>query len=195
MTYTAHGVSLTEGQKQSLAAAVRASRGVTLRLSSSQLTGPDKLMLTSTQVAKIRRAKAASRGVDLKLSKTQLSKQGGLGPFAASMLAGVAAPMIGKLFGFGAGAGMQLPGTGRGMQLPGTRRGRGMQLPGTGRGMQLPGTRRGRGGKKKERGASVDATKALLIKPLSNFDIDSILKDVDNFRGVFSKDMLPQKNT
>ena len=39
----------------------------------------------------------------------------------------------------------------------------------------------------------MDATKALLIKPLSNFDIDSILKDVDNFRGVFSKDMLPQK--
>ena len=163
MTYTAHGVSLTEGQKQSLAAAVRASRGVTLRLSASQLMGPDKLMLTSTQVTKIRRAKAASRGVDLKLSKTQLSKQGGLGPFAASMLAGVAAPMIGKLFGFGAGAGMQLPGTGRGMQLPGTgrgmqlpgtRRGRGMQLPGTRRGrrMQLPGTRRGRGGKKKNGG-------------------------------------------
>ena len=39
----------------------------------------------------------------------------------------------------------------------------------------------------------MDAAKALLITPLSNFDIDSILKDVDNFRGVFSKDMLPQK--
>ena len=150
MTYTAHGVSLTEGQKQSLVTAVRAGRGVTLRLSTSQLTGPDKLMLTKTQINRVRNAKAAGRGANLRLSKTQLSKLGGLGPFAASMLAGVAAPMIGKLFGFGNGSGMQLPGTGRGMQLPGT--GRGMQLPGTGRGMQLPGTRRGRGCKKKNGG-------------------------------------------
>ena len=141
MTYVTHGVSLTDGQKQSLAAAVRSGRGVALRLSASQLTGPDKLKLTTTQISRIRKAKAGGRGVTLQLSKTQLSKQGGLGPFTASMLAGVAAPLVGKLFGFGAGRGMQLPGTGRGMQLPGT-----------GRGMQLPGTSRGRGGKKKNGG-------------------------------------------
>ena len=90
-------------------------------------------MLTATQINKVQKAKAARRGVDIKLSKSQLSKQGGLGPFAASMLAGIAAPMIGKMFGFG-------------------RTGKGMQLPGTGRGLQLPGTRRGRGGEKKNGG-------------------------------------------
>ena len=60
-------------------------------------------MLTATQINKIGRAKAAGRGVDLRLSKTQLSKQGGFGPFAGSMLAGIAAPMIGKMLGFGQG--------------------------------------------------------------------------------------------
>ena len=29
-------------------------------------------------------------------------------------------------------------------------------------------------------------------KPLSNFEIDDILKSISNFRGVFSKDMLPK---
>ena len=33
---------------------------------------------------------------------------------------------------------------------------------------------------------------ALVMKPLSNFDIERILKNVGNFRGVFSKDMLPE---
>ena len=152
MTYSAFGVSLTDGQKQSLTAAVRAGRAVTLRVSRPQLSGPDRLMLRVTQINKIGRVKAAGRGVDLRLSKTELSKQGGFGPFTGSMLAGIAAPMIGKMLGFGQdGRGLQLPGTsvprtGRGLQLPGT--GRGLQLPGTGRGLQLPGTRRGRGEEK-----------------------------------------------
>ena len=101
MTYSAYGVSLTDGQKQSLTAAVHAGRAVTLRVSHPQLSGPDRLMLTVTQINKIGRAKVAGRGVDLRLSKTQLSKQGGFGPFAGSMLAGIAAPMIGKMLGFG----------------------------------------------------------------------------------------------
>ena len=110
-------------------------------------------MLTVTRINKIGRAKAAGRGVDLRLSKTQLCKKGGFGPFAGSMLVSIAAPMIGKMLGFGQdGRELQLPGTSvpktdRGLQLPGT--GRGLQLPGTGRGLQLPGTRRGRGGKKR----------------------------------------------
>ena len=147
MTYSAYGVSLTDGQKQSLTAAVRAGQAVTLRLSHPQLSGPDRLMFTVTQINKIGRAKAAGRGVDLRLSKTQLSNQGGFGPFAGSMLAGIAAPMIGKMLGFGKdGRRLQLPGTGRGLQLPGTsapRTGWGLQLPGTGRGLQLPGTGHG----------------------------------------------------
>ena len=87
-----------------------------------QLSGPDQLMrLTTTQVKNIRRATVAGCGVDLSLSKTQLSKQGGLGLSDGSMLAGIAAPMIGKMIGLGQGGwGLQLPGIGRGLQLSGT---------------------------------------------------------------------------
>ena len=196
MPYAAYGVSLTDGQKQSLAAAVHAGRAVTLRVSHPQFPGPDRLMLTATQVNKIGRAKAAGRGVDLRLSKTQLCKKGGFGPFAGSMLAGIAAPIIGKMLGFGQdGRGLQLPGTGRGLQLPGTSvpiTGRGLHLPGTGRGLQLPGTRRRRG-KKKELRNSLGPSSSLEMRPLSNFDIENILKGITNFRGVHSKDMLPKR--
>ena len=126
MTYSACGVSLTDGQKQSLTAAVRAGRAVTLRVSLPQLSVPDWLMLTATRINKIGLAEDAGQGVDLRLTETQLSKQGRLGPSAGSMLAGIAAPMIGKMLGFGQdGGGLQLPGTGRGLQLHGRRRDRG----------------------------------------------------------------------
>ena len=107
------------------------------------------------------------------------------------------------MLGYGQdGRGLQLPGTsvprtGRGLQLPGT--GRGLQLPGKGRGLQLPETRRGRGGKK-ERQNSVGhsssfeiLTNSNWLKPLSNFDIEDILKGITNFRGVYSTDMLPNR--
>lgn len=125
--YSEYGVTLTESQKQSLARAVASRTGVTIRLPIGQLSGSHKLMLTKTQINKITRAKASGKGVDIKLSKTQIGKQGGFGPLAGSLLAGIAAPMIGKLFGLGQqGNGMVLPGSrGRGLQLPGTRRGLG----------------------------------------------------------------------
>ncbi len=126
-TYTAYGVSLTEGQKRNLSTAVNARRGITLRLSAGQLAGSDQLMLTKTQITRIRKAKPQGRGVDVKLSKTQMSKQGG---FLGALAAGLAAPMIGKMFGLGQGKGLQLPGTGRGLQLPGTRRGKGKKRAG-----------------------------------------------------------------
>ena len=31
------------------------------------------------------------------------------------------------------------------------------------------------------------------VRPLSNFDIENILKGITNFRGVYSKDMLPKR--
>ena len=31
------------------------------------------------------------------------------------------------------------------------------------------------------------------VRPLSNFDIEDILKGITNFRGVYSKDMLPKR--
>ena len=84
------------------------------------------------------------------------------------------------MLGFGQGGqGLQIPGTGRGLQLPGT--GRGLQLPGTVSALQLPGTRQGRGGKK-ERRSSVGPSSSLEMRPLSNFDIENILKGITNFR-------------
>lgn len=153
--YKQYGLSLTESQKNRLG---KARDGITLRLSKDQLSGNDALLLTSTQVAKIERSKRKGVGLDLKLSKTQLSKQGGFGPIAGSLLAGIAAPMIAKLFGFGKKGGA--PGNwrpidpypdkkqqrdeleqnlknmfnkkkARGLRLPGTRQARGLRMPGT----------------------------------------------------------------
>ena len=172
--YSEYGVTLTESQRLSLARALSSKSGITLRLAVGQLSGPHKLMLTKTQINKIARAKASGKGVDIKLSKTQIGKQGGFGPLVGSLLAGIAAPMIGKMFGLGQ--------QGDGMVLPGSR----------GRGLQLPGTRRGRG--KKKRRITMDVTSTFQkMKPLSNFDIEKICKKlkINNFRGVFSKDMLP----
>ena len=83
--------------------------------------------------------KAEGAGMDLTLSKNQLmamkrAKMGG-GPFLGALLAGVAAPLISKIFGFGVrttGDSQQ----GEGLFLPGTRRRRG-----SGKGLFLPGSR------------------------------------------------------
>ena len=67
MPHSVYGVALTDGQKQILAAAMRAGQAVTLwGHNPSSLT---LLMLTATQINKIRRAKAAGQGVNLRLSK------------------------------------------------------------------------------------------------------------------------------
>ena len=63
MPYSSYGVSLTDGQKQSLAAAVRAGRAVTLRVSYCQLSGPDRLVVTAAQIKKFGLAKAAGPGL------------------------------------------------------------------------------------------------------------------------------------
>ena len=76
-TYTKYGVSLTQGQKDSLRAAVNAQRSVTLRLPHNQLSGSDQLMLTNMQINKINKAKLSAKGVDIKLSETQIKKTGG----------------------------------------------------------------------------------------------------------------------
>ena len=117
-TYTKYGVSLTQGQKDSLRAAVNAKRSVTLRLPHNQLSGSDTLMLTKMQIQKINKAKLSAKGADIKLSKTQIEKTGGL----LGTLAAVGIPML--MSGLLGGKGLQLPGTrGRGLQLPGTRKG------------------------------------------------------------------------
>ena len=80
MSYLQHGVKLTDGQKQKLARAYKNNEAITIRLSNSQLTGPDEMMLTKTQINRIRKAKANGLGLDLKISKSQIRKavkQGG----------------------------------------------------------------------------------------------------------------------
>ena len=121
-------------------------------------------MLTVTQINKIGSAKAAVLGVDLRLSKTQLTKQSRFSPFVI-MLAGIAAPMTGKMLGFGQDdRRLQLPGTGRGLQLPGTDLGLQLSVTGRGREKKLPN--------------SVGFPSSFEMRPFSNFDIEDLLKGI-----------------
>ena len=72
MTYVKYGVKLSANQKQKLAKAVSDKSAITLRLTKSDLTGNDMLMLTSTQLKRIKKALSNKTGVDLKISKTQI---------------------------------------------------------------------------------------------------------------------------
>ena len=55
-TYHSHGVKLSIGQKDKLARALRNNSAITIRLSNSELTGPDQLMLTKTQINRLKKA-------------------------------------------------------------------------------------------------------------------------------------------
>ena len=72
MTYVKHGVKLSADQKKKLAKALSNKSAITLRLTKSDLTGNDMLMLTSTQLKRIKKALSNKTGVDLKISKTQI---------------------------------------------------------------------------------------------------------------------------
>ena len=80
MTYVQYGVKLSQGQKQRLAKAISNRSAITLRLSKTDLSGNDMLMLTKTQLKRIQKATNMRTGVDLKISKTQIGslvKHGG----------------------------------------------------------------------------------------------------------------------
>ena len=80
MTYVEYGVKLSQGQKQRLAKALSNRSAITLRLSKTDLSGNDSLMLTQTQLKRIHKAMNNNTGVDLNISKTQirhLVKHGG----------------------------------------------------------------------------------------------------------------------
>lgn len=68
MSYLQHGVKLTDGQKQKLARAYKNNEAITIRLSNSQLTGPDEMMLTKTQINRIRKAKANGLGLEIEIA-------------------------------------------------------------------------------------------------------------------------------
>ena len=83
--YVEYSVSLSENQKKQLNTALNRKQPVTLRLKNSQLSGPDKILLTKRQVQKIEKHKLENVGVDIKLSINQLKRnqQGGFLPLAA----------------------------------------------------------------------------------------------------------------
>ena len=72
MSYIKYGVNLSNGQKDKLARALSNKSAITIRLTKSDLTGSDDMMLTKTQLKRIKKAMSNGTGVDLKISKTQI---------------------------------------------------------------------------------------------------------------------------
>ena len=72
MSYVKYGVNLSAGQNEKLAKALSNKSAITIRLTKSDLTGNDELMLTRTQLKRIQKAMKNRTGVDLKISKTQI---------------------------------------------------------------------------------------------------------------------------
>ena len=72
MSYVKYGVKLSTGQKEKLAKALSNKSAITIRLTKTDLTGSDELMLTRTQLKRIQKAMKNKTGVDLKISKTQI---------------------------------------------------------------------------------------------------------------------------
>ena len=122
-TYHSHGVKLSIGQKDKLAKALKNNSVITMRLSNSELTGSDQLMLTKTQINRLKKAMQNKTGADIEISKTQIRKavqQGGslwsslfkigtrllpmatkaVGPLAAGALSGLANVGVNKIFSF-----------------------------------------------------------------------------------------------
>ena len=126
-TYIPHGVTLSQNQKTKLAKALKNREPITIRLSHSELSGSDTLMLTKTQIGRIKRSLSSGKGVDLKISKTQITKvvkKGGAlwsglmsniipqvfkwapkiaAPLASGAMQALGSLGIDKLFGSGAG--------------------------------------------------------------------------------------------
>ena len=72
-TYYPHKITLSDGQKVSLARAFGPGEAVTLRFKNEALTGgSDTLHLTARQIKKIQRAIKNKTGVDIDMSKTQI---------------------------------------------------------------------------------------------------------------------------
>ena len=73
-TYHPYKFNLSEGQKKKLLTAYGNKNEITIRLSNSDLTGNDGLMLSQRQINKLNKAKNLGVGSDLNISKTQIRK-------------------------------------------------------------------------------------------------------------------------
>ena len=108
-TYFPYKVNLSEGQKKKLGKAFKANSAITLRLSGTQTSGNDELMLTANQKKRITKAAALGKGVEIKISKSQIRKvmkQGGSRFSAIIPLARSLAPTLAKTLGLSALAGL-----------------------------------------------------------------------------------------
>src|ERR1043165_1706720 len=84
--YIPYGLSLTDGQKVTLANAARSGTGATIRLTNGQLRGDDNLGLTKGQSNRVTNNLEQGRGMELRFTKTQLkkmTKMGGILPLLA----------------------------------------------------------------------------------------------------------------
>lgn len=117
MSYTTVNVRLSAGQKDKLIRSMEKSAPIVLRISASDTSGNDKLIVTQTQARRIQKARASGTGVDVKLSQTGIRKQTGAGwasflkPLAGDSLKDVA----GKALDYGM---TKLSGGGAVMRVP-----------------------------------------------------------------------------
>ena len=72
--YYSYGVSLSKGQLEKLSRPYNNNSAITIRLANNELSGPDELMLTRTQINKLKKAMSQGVGSDIKISKTQIRK-------------------------------------------------------------------------------------------------------------------------
>ena len=86
-TYYPHKITLSDGQKVSLARAFGPGEAVSLRFKNEAIAGgSDTLHLTARQIKKIQRAIKNKTGVDIDLSKTQIRHMRKSGVWGATQL-------------------------------------------------------------------------------------------------------------
>lgn len=73
--YLPYGVKLSDNQNRKLAPAVGNKSAITIILNKRELSGPDKLMLTKTQINRIKKSMLNHDGVDMKILKAQIESE------------------------------------------------------------------------------------------------------------------------
>lgn len=97
--YYAHGVTISDTQKNKIKSAIKNETDVSIKLSHSDLEGEEKLLLTKGQMNKMEKAYENGKGITIKMSKTQVNKNKAYeGGFLATLaaLAARALPMIAR---------------------------------------------------------------------------------------------------
>ena len=72
--YYPFSVKLSSGQMIKLGRAIGHNYAITIRLSKNELSGPDELMLTKTQINKIKKSVKNGVGTEIRISKAQIGK-------------------------------------------------------------------------------------------------------------------------